>query len=640
MDKNRFLKSNSLAGKIIAFAIIIVTVGITILSVMQAAYTLDRNFYTDDIRRDLNYKVVVRNGDRIISNVVWDGIDDYRIKDSAVLGARVEYNYTDSKKPNKVLWQYGNLKNIDKQKTEEYRMDHFHTEFRQEDSTKEVYYNVVLYISKDVKPDSEFYLAGKLADWMIKTHYTIYLIGAISAIIAIIALIYLLSAVGHKKETDEISGSSITKIPIDLYTGITTIVGIITIAIGMYVANLSPISPLQEKLTLIAIVGGYVVCTFISLLWLIDMAVRIKMGKWWRNSIVYKLLKLIVTSVAKLMKNVSLVWKIALICVVISFLELIGILIFSWELSGVFIFIWFIEKVVLFAIFMAVAVTMKKLQVAGEKISNGNLEYQVDTSKMYGDFKKHGENLNQIGQGLNLAVDEKLKSERMKTELITNVSHDIKTPLTSIINYSDLISKEDTDNENIKEYSEVLNRQSVRLKRLIEDLVEASKASTGNLEVNLEPTEVGVMLEQTEGEYEDKLSASNLTLVVSKPEEPVYIMADGRRLWRVMDNILNNVCKYAMPGTRVYLNLEKDMDNRQAIITLKNVSREALDISPEELLERFVQGDKARRTEGNGLGLSIANSLTELQKGTLKLEIDGDLFKVTLKFPYAEQDLS
>ncbi|MBP3479863.1 MAG: sensor histidine kinase, partial [Oscillospiraceae bacterium] len=213
----------------------------------------------------------------------------------------------------------------------------------------------------------------------------------------------------------------------------------------------------------------------------------------------------------------------------------------------------------------------------------------------------------------------------------TNVSHDIKTPLTSIINYADLIEKEPCENSTITEYAGVLHRQSERLKRLIDDLVEASKASTGNLEVLLAPCEVGVMLTQTAGEYEQRLTEKELTLVTNQPERPVKILADGRRLWRVFDNLMNNICKYAQRGTRVYLTLEEQ--DGQAVISFKNISREPLNLSPDELMERFVQGDVARSTEGNGLGLSIAKSLTELQNGTMELTTDGDLFKVVVSFP-------
>ena len=250
---------------------------------------------------------------------------------------------------------------------------------------------------------------------------------------------------------------------------------------------------------------------------------------------------------------------------------------------------------------------------------------------MFWDLKRHGEDLNNIAKGMAIAVDDRLRSERMKTELITNVSHDIKTPLTSIINYATLISEEKSGNERIDEYTEVLVRQSERLKRLIDDLVEASKASTGNLEVEPVPCSASVFLDQASGEYSEKLEAADLTLVTKAQEKEMTIMADGRRMWRIFDNLMNNICKYAMPGTRVYLSLE-EADGR-AVFTFKNTSREELDISEEELMERFTRGDKSRNTEGNGLGLSIAKSLAELQGGTLELSIDGDLFKATVSFP-------
>ena len=224
----------------------------------------------------------------------------------------------------------------------------------------------------------------------------------------------------------------------------------------------------------------------------------------------------------------------------------------------------------------------------------------------------------------------------MKTELITNVSHDIKTPLTSIINYASLISAEPSENEKITEYAKVLVRQSDRLKRLIEDLVEASKASTGNLEVHLAPCDASVFIEQASGEYEEKLEKAGLTLVTSKPEQEVRIMADGRRMWRVFDNLMNNICKYAQSGTRVYLMLE--LIDGQAVVSFKNISKDPLNISAEELMERFVRGDASRNTEGNGLGLSIARSMTELQGGRMTLSVDGDLFKAMLSFPILAED--
>ena len=211
------------------------------------------------------------------------------------------------------------------------------------------------------------------------------------------------------------------------------------------------------------------------------------------------------------------------------------------------------------------------------------------------------------------------------------MSHDIKTPLTSIINYVDLLSKEELHNEKAAEYLEVLDRQSSKLKKLIEDLVEASKASSGNLAVDSQQLEVGVFMTQTVGEFEEKASAAGLDLIISKPDEPVYIMADGRHVWRVIDNLMNNICKYAQPGSRVYVNLEAEAV--RVSITFRNISQYPLNISGEELSERFVRGDKSRNTEGHGLGLSIAQSLMKLIGGDMEIIIDGDLFKVILAFP-------
>ena len=248
---------------------------------------------------------------------------------------------------------------------------------------------------------------------------------------------------------------------------------------------------------------------------------------------------------------------------------------------------------------------------------------------MCGSLKEHGEDLNRIGEGVNKAVEERLKSERLRTELITNVSHDIKTPLTSIINYADLITKEKTDNPNIQEYAEVLGKQSQKLKRLIENLIEASKASTGNIHVEIKPCNLNVLLAQISGEYEQCLAEQNLTLVASPLTDDIFVLADGSQLWRVFDNLLGNICKYALENTRVYMDVAvKEHD--QVEITLKNISKNQLNLSEDELFERFKRGDNSRSTSGNGLGLSIAQSLMRLQNGSLHLVTDGDLFKAVV----------
>jgi signal transduction histidine kinase len=342
----------------------------------------------------------------------------------------------------------------------------------------------------------------------------------------------------------------------------------------------------------------------------------------------WDLLKKLMKSIVSFISSIPLVWKTVVITSGLVFVEFL-FLVNSY--SDFYIAFWLIKNLILIPAVIYIALTLRTLQQGGIALASGDLSYHVDTKRMIWDFRKHGENLNSIANGMSIAVEDRLKSERMKTELITNVSHDIKTPLTSIINYADLIGKEKTNNKKVKEYTEVLLRQSERLKRLIDDLVEASKASTGNLEVNLMPCDAATFVNQTAGEYQDRLKECDLTLITEVPEEELRIMADGRRMYRIFDNLMNNICKYAQSGTRVYLSLErKDND---ALFVFKNTSREQLNISEDELMERFTRGDQSRNTEGNGLGLSIAKSMAELQNGSLKIVIDGDLFKANLSFP-------
>lgn len=330
-------------------------------------------------------------------------------------------------------------------------------------------------------------------------------------------------------------------------------------------------------------------------------------------------------------RNLPLVWKTALLLFGISFIELIFIGIGLNAGGDIIILYFFLEKLIIIPAVLYLALMLKRLKKGGEALAEGNLSYVTDTKRMIGDLKKHGENLNSAAIGISKAVDARTKSERMKTELISNVSHDIKTPLTSIINYSMLISEEETENEKIREYTEVLRRQSERLSRLTDDIVEASKAQSGNLEVNLSPCDASVFITQAAGEYEDKLNTAELTLITKKPEKELFIMADGRRMLRIFDNLMSNISKYAQSGTRVYLSLEEEKD--EALISFKNTSRDSLDIDPSELMERFTRGDSARSSEGNGLGLAIAKSMAELQGGKLEISIDGDLFKAQLRFP-------
>lgn len=274
--------------------------------------------------------------------------------------------------------------------------------------------------------------------------------------------------------------------------------------------------------------------------------------------------------------------------------------------------------------------SLYKIKDALHQIYEGNNDVKLNETDFSGDLNQMASDVNDIAGGFSNAIAESLKSERLKTELITNVSHDIKTPLTSIISYVDLLKQEDISNEKASEYINVLDNKSQRLKKLIEDLVEASKASSGNIKLAKENLNVAELIKQCIGEFEDRFKNNNLDIITSIPKEDICIYADSRYMFRVIENVFSNISKYALKGSRVYIDVTKDSDKIN--ISIKNISKDKLNIAPDELMQRFVRGDKSRLTEGSGLGLSISNSLTELQGGTFKISIDGDLFKVDLSF--------
>ncbi len=333
-------------------------------------------------------------------------------------------------------------------------------------------------------------------------------------------------------------------------------------------------------------------------------------------------------SINNMTSNMSITTKICLISIpFILLFELFLVLLFE---SLLFAFVFLVIDIFIFRKIYNFCLQLIELKNAAEHLAHGDLDYKIPVEKLKGDFRTHAENLNSISDGMAVAVEERLKSERMKYELLTNVSHDIKTPLTSIINYVDLLKSQPMSTPESQEYIEVLDRQSAKLKKLITDLIEVSKATTGNITVNATQMEVNELLTQCIGEYDSRLKEKKLEVIMNTPEQPVSIFADGRLLWRVFDNLLGNIVKYAMPNTRVYIDLSTKSD--VVIITLKNISQSKLNISADELKERFVRGDSSRTTEGSGLGLSIAQSLTELMKGQFSIEVDGDLFKIMLKF--------
>ncbi len=464
--------------------------------------------------------------------------------------------------------------------------------------------------------------------------YRIYAILAASLVVLIASSVLLLNTAARRPVDDELHAGTFSKIPFD-------VIFVLSAISVVFISGLtdSALHDFNDDLfgIVICIAVGIVVSTIIVAL-AVCCASRIKLKTLFKTMLITVVCGYIIKSAVtvskltvKFISHIPMMWKTLLILAIISITEL---LVYSSSLySRVILFIfWTAVNIIRVPVVVYISLQLGKLQKGAKELSEGDMSYKIQTDKMFGELKLHGERLNSVSDGMAVAVEEKVKSERMKTELITNVSHDIKTPLTSIINYATLIGKDEKLTDSSREYADVLVRQSERLKRLTEDLVEASKASSGNLDVELTACSAGIFITQVDGEYVDKLSESNLILITRQPEEPLYIMADGRRMWRIFDNIIGNATKYALEGTRVYLTLEQS--DKNAVISLKNTSRDELNINPDELTERFVRGDLSRgKTEGNGLGLSIAKSLTELQGGEMKITVDGDLFKVMLLFP-------
>jgi len=380
-----------------------------------------------------------------------------------------------------------------------------------------------------------------------------------------------------------------------------------------------------------------------ALLFLCALAAQCKAGTVLRGSLLariarflWRIVRSLFLGLWRIAKSLPLIWKTALAGLVLAFVEF-----FLFEQSrsaSESTVIFLLLKLVELLAILYIALNLRMLQKGGEKLARGDFSSPIDTKYLIGDFKRYGQELNDVQSGLEQAVQEQMKAEHLKTELITNVSHDIKTPLTSIVNYVDLLKKEDIPSPEAREYIAVLDRQSHRLKKLTEDLVEASKASSGVLNVDLQPTDVNVLFSQIEGEYQERLAACQLTLVTQPPAPGTVIRADSRLLSRVMDNLVSNICKYALPSTRVYV--VSTLSREAVTISFKNVSRDELNISPDELMERFVRGDASRHTEGSGLGLSIARSLVQLQGGRFDLAIDADLFRADITFPLSESAAS
>ena len=493
------------------------------------------------------------------------------------------------------------------------------------------------YIAADYPAQDSVYWALRIYDVMAELAPNAAVVVTVCALAELFFLVFLARAAGRRAGREEAVAGWQEKIPFDLYAAV--VLGgsaMLVAAAASGTENTFGFEPIMIAAVLACCAAAYA----LFLAFWMTLCARVKLGRWWENTVCCWLLRLCRRvlrwcwrvlcrawgALAGFVRGIPLVWRTAVGCCVI------GVLLFALESNHADGLLLMLIAVLSVAACL-LSMQLRRLQKGGEALAAGDLTSQVDTSHMYFDLKHHGENLNAISRGMSIAVEQKLKSERLKTELITNVSHDIKTPLTSIVNYVDLLQREHTP-EQEREYLAVLDRQAHKLKKLTVDLVEMSKASTGNIPCHIARRSVRELIDQTVGEYAEKLSAARLEPVVTLPDEDLYCLCDGALMWRVLDNLLSNACKYACAGTRLYIAARREGET--VAFSFKNISRDALNIDPDELLERFVRGDSSRTTEGSGLGLNIAKSLVELQKGTFSIAIDGDLFKVGFVLPRTE----
>lgn len=471
----------------------------------------------------------------------------------------------------------------------------------------------------------DIYMRVSKMELLVGMRYIIIVIALASLLFLIASFIFVVCSAGYSSRFEGLHLSLFDKAPLEIHLACILIIA--SFAVWIY----DEINyRLEVWMALALVLATVAVAALALIIFVYTFSARCKAGKLFHYTIIFGSVILLFRGIKYFFTNLKYSWKVVLAFAAASVFDLFFVVMMMSSESEMAIAMWLFGKLILGAVLIIYAIGLGRIKEGCKKISEGKTDFVLGNTYLPPDLKSLAADINSIGNGIQLAVDERTKSERLKTELITNVSHDLKTPLTSIVNYVDILSKQDIKPDTAKEYVDVLVRQSQRMKKLIDDLVEASKASSGAIAVNAQRLDMSLLITQAVTEFDERLEKSRLTPITSLPEEPVRVMVDGRLMWRVFDNLLGNICKYAQPETRVYIS--ETIVGDKVIVTFKNISRYALNISSEELMERFVRGDSSRHTEGSGLGLSIARSLCNLQKVGFSIAIDGDLYKAQLTF--------
>lgn len=476
--------------------------------------------------------------------------------------------------------------------------------------------------------------------------YVLFFALGIAAIVIIIMLSQITINAGIKEnETGEVEPGFIDRIPFD----ICLLFLLVVFAASWIIMGLTMAGDVDMVLNNVIIMILFVAVILVLMTFLTTLSVRVKMGKLYKNTVIYRIIRSFKRKTPRkirrrIFKELSLFKKIcigvtlyiiaeAAILFTMTYLGIIGEVFEPMSVFGMFLVIWALSRLIMIPIITMVAINLNYIREEGQRLAEGVLGDEIATKLTIASFRAHGKNLDQIKKEINKAMEQEIKSERLKTELITNVSHDIKTPLTSIVSYVDLLGRAETTEEERAKYLDILDRHTKNLNNLLDELIEASKISSGNIEIELSRISLNIIIGQTVEEFADKFEKFYLLPRIMIPEEDVYIMGDGRWIWRILANLLNNACKYSAPETDVEIRLETD--NGKAILSISNSVKEEINIDAQELTERFVRGDSSRHTEGSGLGLSITKILAELQDAQLEVEVEEDRFTAKLVFDIA-----
>lgn len=585
-------------------------------------YYVENNYiyaYNGGIEENIDYIIIDKLTGKVYTNIK---SNDYEAEKTKIQNSEEHWNYisgkieTDIEKMNSEELIYSNKYRLLKQDN--------NSEYSKEKNIE----NFDVYSRFDINKTNSlttYKMINLAANFGLEHKILPIVVLPVTTIALLIIAIYLIWSIGYNKN-EEVKLSFIDKVPYEIlgFVGIWIIV--IFSVIGAECINLA------EYISIIGFFAAYIICYVVCAVIGISTIKRIKARKFLQGFLLYRILRYFfrkMKNIYNTLTNKKPETKRIFLCYV-SFLVITSILgiVFKDMISNILIIIfwvWTYYKIKKYV------VAQEKIRQALQDIYEGKTDIQLDENELKGTLQEMSIYIKDIADGFSNAIEQNVKAERLKAELITNVSHDIKTPLTSIINYVDLLKKENIQDEKIRNYIDILDQKSKRLKKLTEDVVEASKASSGNLKLNIEEIDFIELLNQTIGEFKDKFEEKNLKIVVQKPEENVKIKADSRYIYRIVENLFGNITKYAVENSRVYVDIAENSENYD--ITIKNISKEKLNITSEELMQRFVRGDKSRNTEGSGLGLSIAQSLTSLQGGELTIKIDGDLFKVNIRWP-------